>query len=95
MDVSPRVFEDSWPLMITGVVIMIYMRIDQVMIKAMLDNKAVGNYAAAVKLSEAWYFIPMVICSSLFPAIINAKEVSEQFYYKRLQHFLVYFYGSL
>lgn len=61
------------------------MKIDQVMIKEMLDNKAVGDYAAAVRLSEAWYFIPMVITSSLFPAIINAKKISEELYYKRLQ----------
>jgi O-antigen/teichoic acid export membrane protein len=55
------------------------------MIKEMLDAKAVGQYAAAVRLSEAWYFIPMVIASSLFPAIINAKKESEKLYYGRLQ----------
>ena len=55
------------------------------MIKEMLGAKEVGYYAAAVKLSETWYFIPMVITSSLFPAIINAKKVSEEFYYARLQ----------
>jgi O-antigen/teichoic acid export membrane protein len=38
------------------------------------------QYAAAVRLSEAWYFIPMVIASSLFPAIINAKKQSEELY---------------
>jgi O-antigen/teichoic acid export membrane protein len=67
-------------------VIAIYMKIDQVMIKEMMDNEAVGQYAAAVRISEAWYFIPMVISSSLFPAIISAKKQSEELYYKRLQH---------
>ena len=61
------------------------MKIDQVMINEMLDSKAVGQYAAAVRLSEAWYFLPMVISASLFPAIINAKKVSEELYYARLQ----------
>ena len=68
-----------------GIVIMVYMRIDQVMIKVMLDNEAAGNYAAAVKLSEAWYFVPMVITQSFFPAILDAKKQSEQAYYVRLQ----------
>jgi len=77
--------KDSWPLILSGIVIMIYMRIDQVMIKEMLGAEAVGQYAAAVRISEAWYFIPVVISSSLFPAIINAKKVSEELYYKRLQ----------
>jgi len=76
---------DSWPLILSSIVISVYMKIDQVMINEMLDSKAVGQYAAAVRLSEAWYFLPMVISASLFPAIINAKKVSEELYYARLQ----------
>lgn len=77
--------KDSWPLIFSGLVIMVYMRIDQVMIKIMLDNQAVGKYAAAVKLSEVWYFLPMIISQSLFPAILNAKKHNEDLYYNRLQ----------
>ncbi len=77
--------KDAWPLILSGVVIAIYMKIDQVMIKIMLSSTEVGYYAAAVKLSEAWYFIPMAICTSLFPAIVKAKEVSEKLYFSRLQ----------
>ncbi len=77
--------QDSWPLILSGIVISIYMKIDQVMIKEMMNVEAVGQYAAAVRLSEAWYFIPMAIASSLFPSIINAKKVSEKLYLERLQ----------
>ena len=77
--------KDSWPLIFSGMVIAVYMRIDQVMIKEMMNSEAVGQYAAAVRISEAWYFIPMVIASSLFPAIVNAKKQSEELYYARLQ----------
>ncbi len=77
--------KDSWPLILSGVVISIYMKIDQVMIKEMLGAEQVGHYAAAVRLSEAWYFVPMAITSSVFPAIINAKKQSEELYYQRLQ----------
>jgi len=76
---------DSWPLILSSMVIAVYMKIDQVMIKEMMSPEAVGQYAAAVRISEAWYFIPMVIASSLFPAIISAKKQSEELYYKRLQ----------
>lgn len=44
-----------------------------------------GQYSAAVRLSEAWYFIPTIICSSLFPAIINAKLKDDTLYKDRLQ----------
>ncbi len=76
---------DSWPLILSGLVVMIYMKIDQVMIKNMLDSKQVGFYAAAVKLCEAWYFIPLAVTTSLFPAIVSAKQTSEQLYLSRLQ----------
>ncbi len=83
--VAKELLRDSWPLILSGMVISIYMKIDQVMLKEMLGAEEVGLYAAAVRLSEAWYFIPMAITSSLFPAIVNAKKQSEELYYQRLQ----------
>ena len=71
--------------MLSSMVIAFYMKIDQIMIKEILNTEAVGQYAAATRMSEAWYFIPMVISSSLFPAIINSKEKSEELYNSRLQ----------
>lgn len=84
-DLIKNLLKDSWPLMFSGIAISLYMRIDQVMIKNMLDAEAVGYYAVAVRISEACYFIPVAITNSLFPAIINAKNISEELYYKRLQ----------
>jgi len=84
-ETAKQLLKDSWPLILSGVMVSIYMKIDQVMIKEMLDAERVGYYAAAVKLSEAWYFVPMAITSSVFPAIINAKKQSEELYYERLQ----------
>ncbi|MBN2643735.1 MAG: flippase [Victivallales bacterium] len=77
--------KDSWPLFISGAAGMIYMRIDQVMIKQMLGDAEVGYYAVAVRLVELWYFLPMIICSSLFPSIIRARNISEEHYHHRLQ----------
>ena len=82
---ATSLLKDSWPLILSGIAISIYMKIDQVMIKEMMNAEAVGQYAAAVRLSEVWYFIPMVITTSLFPAIINAKKQSEELYYARIQ----------
>ena len=84
-ETSKYLLRDSWPLMFAGVVVSVYMKIDQVMIKEMLGAKEVGLYAAAVKLSEAWYFLPLAITSSLFPAIINAKLYQKEDYFQRLQ----------
>jgi O-antigen/teichoic acid export membrane protein len=82
---AKQLLQDSWPLIFSGLVVMIYMRIDQIMIKEMLGEKQVGLYTAAVRLSEVWYFIPVIVTNSLFPSIVNAKKVSEELYYTRLQ----------
>lgn len=84
-DLAKRLLNDSWPLIFSGIAISIYMKIDQVMIKNMVDAKAVGNYAVAVRLTEVWYFFPMIITNSLFPAIVNAKKINIKSYYNRLQ----------
>jgi O-antigen/teichoic acid export membrane protein len=85
ISISKSLIFDSWPLIFSGIVIMIYMRIDQVMIKEMLDENNVGIYSAAVRLAEVWYFVPMLLTTSLFPAIINAKKNNEKLYCKRIQ----------
>lgn len=80
-----EILKDSWPLVLSGIVITIYMKMGQVIIKELLNETQVGYYGAAVRLCEAWYFVPMAITASLFPAIVNAKKISEVLYLSRLQ----------
>ncbi len=76
----------SWLLMFSGLAGIIYLRIDQIMIKQVLGLEAVGKYAVAVRISEIWYFIPMIITNSFFPAIIKARQITDKLYYERLQN---------
>jgi O-antigen/teichoic acid export membrane protein len=82
--IAISILRDSWPLILSSIAVTIYMDIDQVMIKNMISNESLGIYAVAVKLSEVWYFIPGVIIASVFPAIVNAKLVSEGLYTGRI-----------
>lgn len=77
--------KDSWPLMLSGVIVMIYIRIDQVMLGDILGIEKVGIYSVAVNLVEVWYFIPMAITATVFPAIVNAKKLSDVIYYAKLE----------
>ncbi len=83
--IAKKLLADSWPVILSGIAITVYVKIDQIMINSMLGPKEVGQYSAGIRLSEVWNFIPMIICSSLFPAIINSKKQSEELYYQRLQ----------
>ncbi len=85
LTIAKKLLRDSWPMIFSSIVIMLYMRVDQIMIKEMLTDKEVGLYSTAVRLSEVWYFIPAIITSSLFPAIIGSKKINTELYYIRLQ----------
>lgn len=85
LHIAIRFLRRCWPLIFSGIVISIYMKIDQVMLKFMMGAEAVGLYAAAVRISEAWYFIPVVVTSSVFPAIINSKQQDKTIYNQQLK----------
>ena len=76
---------DSWPLLLSGMAIMAYLKIDQIMLGQMLGDDAVGIYSAAVRISEVWYFIPMMVVASVFPSILESRKRNEAQYLHRLQ----------
>lgn len=74
----------AWPMVITAVAALIYMRIDQVMIRNMLGLYEVGIYSAAVKIYESWIIFPYVLTISLLPLIVRLKQGSEGKYNLRI-----------
>jgi polysaccharide transporter, PST family len=79
-----KLLKESLPLILSGLTVMIYMRIDQIMLGQMIGDQAVGIYSSATRISEVWYFVPIAVVSSVSPAIYEAKKVSEALYYRRL-----------
>lgn len=77
---AAALLQQSWPVIFSAMAIMVYMRLDMVMLKMMKGDLAVGLYAAATRVSEVWYFIPLAIVSSVSPAIMRAKDDPELFY---------------
>lgn len=73
------------PLIFAGLAVSLYMRIDQVMISLMLGDAAVGAYSAAVRLTEAAYFIPTVIASSALPGIVSLRASHPERFRARMQ----------
>lgn len=84
---AKALLKDSWPLILAGVSLMIQARIDQVMLKQMIGDSEVGYYSVALRFIEAVAFVPIVLRSSLSPAIINAKKISQNLYQHRLLNF--------
>ncbi len=76
---------ESWPEILAGLGAILFMRLDQVMLKFMLGAESVGVYSAAVRLSEAWYFLPTAFVAASFPFIIKGKSFSRECYLDRLR----------
>ncbi|CAN5277920.1 flippase [soil metagenome] len=84
--VAGYLLQHSWPLAFSAVLVSIYMKIDQAMIASYLDSKQLGIYSTVASLSESWYFIPVAIVTSVFPAIMHARKTDEARYKARLQN---------
>lgn len=82
--ITKCLLKDSWPLIFSGVVLMVQARVDQLMIKDLLGNTELGYYSSALRLVEVFSFIPVILTTSLFPAIVNAKRISAALYESRM-----------
>jgi O-antigen/teichoic acid export membrane protein len=80
-----RMIAAAFPTLLSSTVVLLYMRVDQIMIRHLMDVDAVGMYSAAVRISEAWYFIPTMLTLSLFPSILKARQESEAAFKQRMR----------
>lgn len=85
LDAAARLIRGSWSLLLSGLAIMIYMRVDQIMLGEMLGPEAVGMYSAAGRIAEAWFVVPVIVCSSLFPMLLEIRAQSVKRYLAGLQ----------
>jgi len=73
-DTARALLAESWPLIIEGLAVTVYMRIDQLMLGALASVSEVGTYAGVVRLTEATFFIPVIAVSAAFPIIARARH---------------------
>jgi PST family polysaccharide transporter len=85
---AKKLLKNCWPLVISAIAITVYANIGKVMLKNMVSGQELGIYAAAAKISNLWYFIPVAIASSVYPSIVRSKETSSlKVQRKRIQLF--------
>ncbi|MFW5803808.1 MAG: flippase [bacterium] len=87
--IALTLLKDSWPLILSAGMIQIYARVDQIMIKEILGNAELGYYSIAVRFTEAFYFIPTVIITTVFPKFIEYRKMNYSRYLNRLQQFYI------
>lgn len=81
--------KESWPLILAGLSVILYMKIDIVMLGKMSGDRETGLYSAASRLSEGFYFVPMIIASSFMPMLLRARALGTTQYKESLLSFYV------
>jgi O-antigen/teichoic acid export membrane protein len=77
---------EGFPLVLSGIAIYLYSKIDQVMLGSFLvDKSQLGFYSVAVKLAEIFDFLPLIMASSILPKLSQLKPISRELYQKNLQ----------
>ena len=65
---------EGFPLLLTGAAVIIYQRIDQVMIGSMIDKESVGYFSTAAKFVEVLIFIPMMMSHTVAPILVGIRK---------------------
>lgn len=89
---AKRLITESWPYMLSGISIMTYMRIDQIMIKEILGEYELGLFSAVLPFANIWNIIPVIICAVLLPYMTRIKMVSEKDFNKYLTYLFRFFW---
>jgi O-antigen/teichoic acid export membrane protein len=87
-DVARILILESFPLLLSGAALIIYQKIDQVMIRNMMDNTSLGQFSVASKLTELIIFFPSIIAQTLTPFLIEAHKSSEVEYKFKSKQFM-------
>jgi len=66
---------DSMPLLMAGIAVFIYMRIDQFMIASLLNSRQVGLYSSVVTLSEIPLILPALLLRGALPTLTRQSAL--------------------
>ncbi|MCL5975500.1 MAG: flippase, partial [Gammaproteobacteria bacterium] len=80
-----ELFSQGWVIYLGTFFAIIYLKIDQIMLRWLSSGDELGQYAVAAQLSEAWYFLPAAIVTTIFPKLIKLREQNEKVFNQRLQ----------
>ena len=66
--------KQAFPLLLSGAAIIVYNRIDQVMIGDMIDKSHLGVYSVAIRFTELLVFVPTIIAQTISPMLVEKRK---------------------
>jgi PST family polysaccharide transporter len=89
-----RMLADGLPIMLSSAAIMVYMRIDQIMLRELAGPTQLGLFAAVLPFSEGWYILATSVCASLLPSFSRLHAEDQPAFKARLSKLLRVLAGS-
>lgn len=83
-----KLLSTSFPLLISSAAMIVYQRIDQVMIAKMLDNESVGYFSTAASFIGVVIFIPTIMVQTISPMLVGFWENDKSRYEKESQRMM-------
>lgn len=78
---------EAWPLLLSGIAVTVYLRIDALMLRHITGEGSVGIYMAGIKFSEIWLFAPGALAVSMVPSLTRARLVGSEVYQQKVNQY--------
>nr|WP_295873041.1 flippase [uncultured Chitinophaga sp.] len=83
-----RLLGDSWVLIMANLLVVLFMKIDNILLNILSTPEELGNYVVAVRISELWYALPTVVSTAMLPMLFRKKEENKTAYLQTLGRWL-------
>ncbi len=83
-----RLLRECWPLIISALTVIIYMKSAQLVLNSRMSNRQLGIYAAAIRIPESLGFLPAILASSLLPGLLRSYALGSAAYESALLRYI-------
>lgn len=92
---SRKLLLESFPLFLSSVIVVVYLKIDIILLRHFTTLGEVGYYAAAARISEMLYAAPVALSTVFFPIIMREIKHNEEKKTNRIRFYATVFYLCL
>lgn len=84
-NIAVKIMAESWTFFLGSLFSIIYLKMDVALLRWLSGPTEAGLYSVATQISEAAYFVPGAILTSIFPAMIALRQSNQDRFNLRLQ----------
>ena len=77
--------EQSWAAFVGYLFANLYIRVDQIMLRWLVDSQEVALYSVSASKFQALSFLPVALVGSIFPRLVSLRDEDTNMYRVRLQ----------